>query len=110
MARDEARGEDPDVGCWDLKQAGWDGVNAGVEFVDERADHGADSGADELAIELRFGRGAQEMACLEILEEIAGLKGARFGNGACKEIDNDRIGMIFRCGEREEELREFGDA
>lgn len=109
LSGDQPRGEDPYVPRGDLEQAAGDTVHFGVEFVDGGADESADAGADELAVELRFGACAEEMAGLEVLEEVAGLQGAGFGDRACDEVDGYGVSGVGRGDQGEDELGEFAD-
>ena len=104
LSGDQARGEDPYVPRGDLEQAAGDSVDFGVEFVDGGADEGADGGADELAVELGFGACAEEVAGLEVLEEVAGLEGAGFGDRARDEVDGYGVFGVEGGYQGEDEL------
>lgn len=75
-ACDEAGGEDPDKGRGHLEGGVRDGVDVGVEAVDAGGEDGADAAGDELAVELGLWRGAEQVARLEVLHQVAGLQGA----------------------------------
>ena len=77
---EEAREAEPDVRGRRGERGPGDLVCALVERIRGRGHHDRQTGADELSEELRAGRGADEVARLEVLHEVA-RPGGRGGKG-----------------------------
>lgn len=104
LPRDQPRREDPHIPRRHLEQLPRHLIHIRIQLIHAGANDGAHDATNQLSVELGLGGGAEEVAGLEVLHEVAGLQGAGLGDGAGEEVDDDGVGVGGRDEEGEEEL------